>query len=75
VTNLRQCKLERLLPEWEPESIELYALYPSRLSASPKVRALLEFLQLRCNDAYQRKRPGLAVETSGLGGWLIFSRC
>jgi DNA-binding transcriptional LysR family regulator len=53
VTDLKQRRLVRLLPEWEPEPIELYALYPSRLSASPKVRALLEFLQQRCNDAYQ----------------------
>ncbi len=37
-------ELVRLLPDWEPEPIELYALHPSRLAASPKVRALLEFL-------------------------------
>jgi DNA-binding transcriptional LysR family regulator len=53
VTDLKQRRLVRLVPEWEPEPIELYALYPSRLSASPKVRALLEFLQHRCNDAYK----------------------
>jgi DNA-binding transcriptional LysR family regulator len=53
VTDVKERRLVRLLPEWEPESIELYALYPSRLSASPKVRALVEFLQQRCNDAYQ----------------------
>jgi DNA-binding transcriptional LysR family regulator len=53
VTDVKQRRLVRLLPEWEPESIDLYALYPSRLGASPKVRALLEFLQQRCNDAYQ----------------------
>lgn len=38
-------RLIRLLPEWEPDPVELFALYPSRLSASPKVRAFLEFLQ------------------------------
>jgi DNA-binding transcriptional LysR family regulator len=53
VTDLKQRRLVRLLPEWEPEPIELHALYPSRLSASPKVRALLEFLRERCNDVYQ----------------------
>jgi DNA-binding transcriptional LysR family regulator len=53
VTDLKQRRLVRLLPEWEPEPIELHALYPSRLSASPKVRALLTFLQQHCNDAYQ----------------------
>lgn len=38
-------RLVRLLPEWEPDPVELHALYPSRLSASPRVRALLEFLK------------------------------
>jgi DNA-binding transcriptional LysR family regulator len=53
VTDLKQRRLVRLLPDWEPEPIELHALYPSRLSSSPKVRALLEFLRERCNDAYR----------------------
>jgi DNA-binding transcriptional LysR family regulator len=56
VTDLKERKLLRLLPEWEPEPIELHALYPSRLSASPKVRALLEFLRERCTDAYRLER-------------------
>lgn len=38
-------RLVRLLPEWELDPVEIYAYYPSRLSASPKVRALLEFLR------------------------------
>jgi DNA-binding transcriptional LysR family regulator len=38
-------RLVRLLPEWELDPVEVYAYYPSRLSASPKVRALLEFLR------------------------------
>lgn len=38
-------RLVRLLPEWELDPVEVYAYYPSRLSASPKVRALLEFLK------------------------------
>ena len=53
VTDLKQRRLVRLLPEWEPEPIELHASYPSRLSASPKVRALLEFLRERCDDTYR----------------------
>jgi DNA-binding transcriptional LysR family regulator len=40
-------RLVRLLPDWEPEPIELYALYSSRLSASPKVRVFLQFLRER----------------------------
>jgi DNA-binding transcriptional LysR family regulator len=53
ITDLKERRLMRLLPDWEPEPIELHAVYPSRLSASPKVRALLEFLRERCDDAYQ----------------------
>lgn len=37
-------RLVPLLPEWEMNPVEIYAYYPSWLSASPKVRALLEFL-------------------------------
>jgi len=53
VKDLKERRLVRLLPEWEPEQIELHALYPSRLSASPKVRALLEFLRERCDSTYR----------------------
>jgi DNA-binding transcriptional LysR family regulator len=38
-----------LLREWEPEPIELYALYPRRLSSSSKVRAFVQFLRERLN--------------------------
>jgi DNA-binding transcriptional LysR family regulator len=38
-------RLVRVLPDWEPEPIELHALYPSRLNSSPKVRAFLQFLR------------------------------
>jgi DNA-binding transcriptional LysR family regulator len=44
-TDLKERRLVRVLPEWEPEPIALFALYPSRLAASPKVRVLLEFLE------------------------------
>jgi len=53
VNDLKEKKLVRLLPEWEPEPIELYALYASRLSASPKVRVMLEFLSDRCDVEYR----------------------
>jgi hypothetical protein len=49
--DLKERKLLRVLPEWEPEPVELYALHPSRLAAPPKVRALLEFLGKHCNNA------------------------
>jgi DNA-binding transcriptional LysR family regulator len=38
-------RLVRVLPDWEPEAVELHALYPSRLNSSPKVRAFLQFLR------------------------------
>jgi DNA-binding transcriptional LysR family regulator len=40
-------RLVRLLHEWEPDPVELYAVYPSRLNSSPKVRAFVQFLQRR----------------------------
>lgn len=42
-----QGRLVRLLPDWEPEPVELHALYSSRLHSSPKVRAFLQFLRER----------------------------
>jgi DNA-binding transcriptional LysR family regulator len=38
-------RLIRILPEWEPDPVELHALYSSRLNSSPKVRAFLQFLR------------------------------
>lgn len=53
--DVEQGRLIRILPDWEPEPIELYALYPSRLDSSPKVRALLQFLR-------QEPSPELAAD-------------
>lgn len=44
-TDVKEGRLVRLLPDWEPEPVELHALYPSRLNTSPKVRAFLQFLR------------------------------
>ncbi len=52
VEDLKLRRRVRLLPEWEPEPIALYALYPSRLSVSPKVRALVEFLDRTLANRY-----------------------
>ncbi len=38
-------RLVRLLPEWEPDAIELYALYASRVEMSPLVRVFLDYLK------------------------------
>jgi DNA-binding transcriptional LysR family regulator len=45
--DVEQGRLIRVLPDWEPEPVELHALYPSRLNSSPKVRAFLQFLRER----------------------------
>lgn len=47
-------RLVRLLPDWEPEPVEVHALYPSRLNSSPKVRAFLEFLRERAGERMAR---------------------
>lgn len=45
--DVEEGRLVRILPDWEPEPVELHALYPSRLDSSPKVRAFLQFLRER----------------------------
>ena len=45
--DVQEGRLIRVLPEWEPDPVELYALYPSRLDSSPKVRVFLQFLRDR----------------------------
>jgi len=46
-------RLVRVLPEWEPNPVELHALYPTRLNSSPKVRVFLEFLRDRLGPSMQ----------------------
>jgi DNA-binding transcriptional LysR family regulator len=43
-------RLVRVLPDWEPDPVELHAVYPSRLDSSPKVRAFLQFLRERSDN-------------------------
>jgi DNA-binding transcriptional LysR family regulator len=45
--DVEQGRLVRLLPDWEPEPVQLHALYSARLSSSPKVRAFLQFMKER----------------------------
>lgn len=45
--DLEKNRLVRLLPEWEPAPVQLNAVYPTRLSSSPKVQAFLEFIRER----------------------------
>ncbi len=68
-------RLVRLLPDWEPEPVELFAVYGSRLNASPKVCAFLDFLRERFNDEsgalgqmtprlFDRRRSTSSTETA-----------
>lgn len=41
---LARGELVRLLPEWQPKVMDIYALYPSRKHLSPAVRALIDHL-------------------------------
>jgi DNA-binding transcriptional LysR family regulator len=50
--DVEQGCLVRLLPEWEPDPVEIHALYSARLSSSPKVRAFIQFLQ-DCGQPFQ----------------------
>lgn len=42
---IRKRQLVRVLPEWLPSPMELYVLYPTRLSVTPKLRAFLDFVE------------------------------
>jgi DNA-binding transcriptional LysR family regulator len=44
-TSVAEGRLVRILPDWEPEPVELFALYASRLGSSPKVRAFLDYIR------------------------------
>jgi len=44
-SNVVAGRLVRILPEWEPDSVELFAVYASRLSSSPKLRAFLDYVR------------------------------
>ncbi len=41
----RKQQIVRVLPEWTPSPIELYVLYPTRLSMTPKLKAFLDFIE------------------------------
>ncbi len=41
----RKQRIVRVLPDWTPSPIELYVLYPTRLSMTPKLKAFLEFIE------------------------------
>ena len=45
--HLKDGTLQKVLPDWELPSMDIYALYPSRKHLSPAVRALLDFLVAR----------------------------
>jgi len=41
---LREKKLLRILPDWEPEALTMFAVYPNRKFLPPKVRSFIDFL-------------------------------
>ncbi len=45
--DVQQGRLLPVLPDWQPDPVELHALYSERLSTSPKVRVFIEFLRQR----------------------------
>ncbi|MEX2642453.1 MAG: LysR family transcriptional regulator [Acetobacterales bacterium] len=47
--DLRQGRLERLLPGWEPPEAGIFAIYPHTRFLSAKVRAFIDFLVRRFN--------------------------
>jgi DNA-binding transcriptional LysR family regulator len=65
--DVEQGRLVRLLPDWEPDPVELHALYSSRLSSSPKVRVFLEFLRERLRDV-KTTAPRTAAGPIGQSG-------
>lgn len=58
-------RLVRVLPEWEIEPLQLYALHASRLNASPKVAAFLGFLRGRFNDGYWSPEAAKSRQSAG----------
>ena len=42
---LRTKRLVRVLPDWVPPPVELFVLYPTRLSMTPKLNVFLAFMQ------------------------------
>lgn len=43
--HVRKQQIMRVLPDWAPSPVELYVLYPTRLSMTPKLRAFLDFIE------------------------------
>ena len=56
---LRGGRLVELFPEWSDERFPLYAVYPSRLHRTAKVRAFIEFC-LKIMGGNQNAAPGKA---------------
>jgi DNA-binding transcriptional LysR family regulator len=53
--DVRKKHLVRVLAEWTPSPIELYVLYPTRLSMTPKLNVFLKFMESvvpKDEDAY-----------------------
>ncbi|HLI13490.1 MAG TPA: LysR family transcriptional regulator [Alphaproteobacteria bacterium] len=51
-------RLERLLPDWPPESADVYVVYPSKHHLSSKMRAFLAFLDTHAERLAAAVRDG-----------------
>ena len=43
--DVKKKRLVRVLPDWKPSPLELYVLYPTRLSMTPKLNVFLKFVE------------------------------
>lgn len=43
--DVKRKRLLRVLPDWRPNPMELYVLYPTRLSVTPKLTAFMKFIE------------------------------
>jgi len=56
--SIERKKLVRVLPGWEPDAVELHAVYSVPLNLSPKLRVFLQFVQQRLSiDGNKMHRP------------------
>lgn len=48
--DVRKKKLVRVLPDWTPSPVELYAVYPAPLSMTPKLQVFFKFMEQALAD-------------------------
>jgi DNA-binding transcriptional LysR family regulator len=66
--DVRSGRLRRLLPEWQREAAEIYALFPGGRALAPKVRAFVAFLVERLRVRVLDRETALADGLDDLVG-------